>query len=66
MSILGSSVPEVSRQFLQKLKATFPPVKPIPNVTTLEELMFNAGQQELIQWIEHHANKEMIITGAMG
>lgn len=63
--MLASSVPEISRHFLDRLKKTFPLVKPVPNVTTLEELMFNAGQQELIEWIEHHASKEMIVTGAL-
>lgn len=65
MSLLASSVPDISRQFLDKLRKAFPPLKPKPNITSIEELMYNSGQQELIDWIEHHSNKEMIVTGSM-
>lgn len=63
MSMLSASTPDVSRHFLDRMKKTFPQIEIIPNVTTQDEIMYNAGMQALIKWIEHQATKEMIITG---
>lgn len=63
MSTLSANIPDVSRHFLDRMKKTFPQIDIVPNVTTQDEIMYNAGIQALIKWIEFQSTKEMIITG---
>lgn len=53
MSILTRSNPPITENFLQEIMNAFPRLDPVPNVTTHEELMFNAGQRAVVEWIKH-------------
>lgn len=56
MSILAKSNPPITEQLLKEIEAAFPRLNPEPNVTTIEELMFNAGARHVVEWIKHKVN----------
>jgi hypothetical protein len=64
-NLMAASMPNISDELLEKLIAAFQPVAIEPNVTTMDEIMFSAGQQEVIKWIKHHATRSIITGGAL-
>lgn len=61
---LSRMMPDVSPVFIEKLEKTFPQQIPSP-ISTIEEIMFDAGRQDLIRWIKTHATKDTIVLGTM-
>ncbi|AUZ94740.1 hypothetical protein HOR97_gp25 [Agrobacterium phage Atu_ph03] len=64
MAMLSGSAPDVSSAFLERIKKTWKPVNPHPSMT-MEEVMYNAGIQHLIEWIEAHATSEVKLKGTL-
>lgn len=46
------------------LTEAFPAITAEPNVTTMDEIMFNAGQRAVIEWIRIKAVRNSSLTGA--
>lgn len=65
MALMATSIPPVSKEFFDKLCDAFPLVTPEPNMTTIEDLMYNAGALAVIQWIRAKALRESTITGSL-
>ena len=63
MSMLSASIPPVSEEFFNKLNKSFPVLTPEPNVTTMDELMHNAGERKVVEWIRQHM-RGSIVTGS--
>ena len=42
--------PQFDKYLLDELQEVFPPVTPIPT-DTVSNIMYNAGQQSVIQWL---------------
>ena len=61
--LLAKSIPTVSAEFFEELDRTFKLVSPEPNVTTMDELMFNAGARSVVEWIRIKAVRSSTITG---
>lgn len=64
MSSLAASIPPISKDFLERLLKAFPRVEPRPNITTMDELMWSGGNQEVLQWVLAHGSTESIVTNA--
>lgn len=65
MSLLAASVPDLSEHAMAELTRLFTPLRPVPNVTTLDELMYNAGQQDMLEYIRSKFYRKQIITGSL-
>lgn len=63
MSTLSQTIPDISSQFLAKIKKAFPNKVPDPN-WTMEEVMYQAGQQNIIEWLIAHGTNESKYGGA--
>jgi hypothetical protein len=63
MSLLAASTPPVTKEFFDKLLVAFPRLSPQPNVHTMDDVMYSAGHQEVIEWIRVHALRDQIVTG---
>lgn len=63
MSLISASIPPISKEFFDILRTAHQPVRAQPGITTLDELMYDAGKQDLIEWIAAHGLKDQIITG---
>lgn len=63
MAQISATIPPISKDFLERLQKVFTPLQPQPNITTMDEIMFNAGQLEVIRWIEAHGHTETFVTG---
>ncbi len=63
MMLLAKSIPTVTAEFFEELDATFRSITPEPNVTTIDELMYSAGQRSVIEWIRAKAVRSSTITG---
>lgn len=63
MSLLAAQTPPVTKDFFAKLSAAFPPIQAQPNITTMDDVMHSAGQQEMLEWIRVHALRDVMITG---
>jgi len=61
---MSASMPPVSEEFFNKLKEAHPPLRPTPNMSTMDEIMFDAGKQELIDWIEQYVGGSTV-TGTL-
>lgn len=64
-NLMAASVGNISTDLLDKLNKTFTKITAVPNVTTLEDVMYNAGQLEVVEWINHHATKSIITGGPL-
>ena len=42
--------PQFDRHLLDEIQEVFPPTRPIPT-DTVSQVMYNAGQQSVIQWL---------------
>lgn len=65
MGLMATSIPPVTKEFFDKLCDAFPRMTPEPNMTSLEDLMYNAGQQAVLEWIKVKALRESTITGSL-
>ena len=45
------------RRLLEELEDVFPPVNPSPD-TTLNQIMYRAGQRSVLEWIENRLDEE--------
>ena len=61
-SLLSVSLPPLTPDMLKRIEKTFPVVEPVPNVTTIDELMYNAGQQSVVAWLRQFVGTS-VITG---
>ena len=65
MAMLAVSIPPVSKEFFEQLCNAFPRITPQPNITTMDEVMHNAGTQDVLEWIRVKALRESTITGSL-
>ncbi len=49
--------PQLDNYLLTELQEVFPPVTPIPT-DTVSQIMYNAGQQSVIQWLLKRMEEE--------
>jgi hypothetical protein len=56
------AVPPVSQEFIKHLRNAFRPFDLKPGFDR-DELMQSAGEQKVIEWIEHHALQGRTVTG---
>lgn len=52
MQMLSRSIPFVSQEFYDAILQAFPVLIPEPDKTTIDQIMYNAGQQYMLQWIQ--------------
>jgi len=45
------------RRLLEELEDVFPPVNPSPD-TTLNQIMYRAGQRSVLEWIENRLDED--------
>jgi len=45
------------RRLLEELEDVFPPVNPSPD-TSLNQIMYRAGQRSVLEWIENRLDEE--------
>ena len=45
------------RRLLEELEDVFPPVNPSPD-TSLNQIMYRAGQRSVLEWIENRIDEE--------
>lgn len=62
MKLLALNSPEMSQHLWDRLNSAFPQIKPEPNITTLEEVMYNAGQRSIIAWLGQFV-RSSVVTG---
>jgi hypothetical protein len=55
-------VPPVSHDFVQSLSARFPPMSVQPGVNK-EDLIYNAGQRSVIDWIQKTSSSGTSVSG---
>ena len=60
MSLLAINTPELSQELLDELDRTFAQLEIVPNVTTLDEIMYNAGQREVVRWLTAKTRRRTI------
>ena len=60
---LGVSIPPISEEVFRALDEAFPRLAPVPNLTTQDELMYNAGEVHVIDWLKARYLRRPIITG---
>lgn len=65
MSLLAVSTPDVSQEVLDKLEKAFTAIVPIPNVHTLEEIMYSAGQRSVVEWMKSMTTRRTITGHAL-
>ena len=46
------------RRLLEELEDVFPPVNPSPD-TSLNSIMYQAGQRSVLEWIENRLDEEI-------
>lgn len=63
-NLMAVSAPNISEEMLARVTNAFPPVEVNP-LTTIEEIMFSAGQQEVIKWLHSMAHKSIITGGTL-
>ena len=63
--MLAVSIPPISKELFDQLNSVFQPLLPEPDITTMDQLMHNAGSRAVIEWIRAHALRESTITGAL-
>lgn len=63
MQMLGLSFPPITREFHDHLDKMFKRVDPVPNVTTIEELMFSAGARAVVDYMERYVRGTTITGG---
>ena len=54
------SMPEFGltvKRLLEELEDVYPPVNPTPD-TTLNQIMYRAGQRSVLEWIENRLDEE--------
>jgi hypothetical protein len=64
MSLLAANTPDITDRLWDRMDKAFPLLTPEPNVTTFEELMHNAGQRSVVEWLKRYKGNS-IITGTM-
>lgn len=62
MSLLAASVPPVTQEFYERLVRSFTPAEVVPNVTTKDDVMYSAGEQNVIRWIRQHVRGSTITS----
>jgi hypothetical protein len=62
MPMLAASIPPISKEAFDRIDQTFRLVTPVPNITTMDELMHNAGSREVVEWIRVHLLRESTIV----
>ena len=62
---LALSIPPVSEEVFRDLEHSFPRSEVVPNLTTMDELMFNAGQRQVIDWLKAKYTQRSIVTGSL-
>lgn len=61
---LAVSVPPISEELFNLLdKDVYREIRPEPNVTSIEEIWYNAGARAVIQTLSNY-RREMILTGS--
>ncbi len=60
--LLGANIPAVSQEFFDKIQNAFRPIG-VTTETTINEVMFDAGRQEVVEWVKHQVRRQ-IITGS--
>lgn len=58
--LLSASIPLITREFAEHVKAVFRPIDVKPN-TSLSEVMFAAGQQQVVEYIVRNATERMVV-----
>ena len=48
---------QLNDKVLEELKHRFPPINPTP-INTLSEIMYQAGQRSIVEWIEQRLKQE--------
>lgn len=60
MYIAASKIPPVSAEFISALRNAFRPKRIVPGVSH-DQLIWDAAQQEVIEWAERYAGSSQII-----
>lgn len=64
MPIVAASTPPISEELFVILEEVFGrPYEPSPNVSTMDEIMYAAGQRSVVEWIRHHAVRKAVKVG---
>lgn len=63
-NLMAASVPNISEDFLRQVTDAFRPMEINP-LSTIEEIMFNAGAQEVIRWLHSKAERSIITGGTL-
>lgn len=59
MSLLKNSVQPVSEAFLRQLNQAFGQrMRVQQNVTTIQDVMYDAGQKDMLQWINNWVSQQ--------
>lgn len=61
-SRLALSLPPISDELFKELDRTFAQIEIVPNVTSLDEIMHNAGARQVVAWLERH-RRVTVVTG---
>ena len=62
--LMGASIPPVTPDLIAKARLAAPVTKAVPNLTTLDEIMYAQGWQDAIEWFAQFA-KQSIVTGKL-
>lgn len=49
----AQKIPSITTEMLDRLKRAFNPIEVTPD-TSINEIMFSAGHQQVITWLERH------------
>ena len=60
MYLAASKIPPISAEFITALRGAFRPKRVKPD-TTHEQVIWDAAQQEVIEWCERYAGSSQII-----
>lgn len=63
MNLLAASTPHVSDHFLDMLYKAFPRIEVTP-ATDINEVMFSAGEQKVLDWIKRKTAVSLITGGS--
>lgn len=61
-SRLALSIPPISDELFKDADRTFAQIEIEPDVTSHDEIMFNAGARCVIRWLEMH-RRHTVVTG---
>ena len=63
-SRLALSLPPISDELYKELDRTFAQIDIEPNVTTIDEIMFNAGARRVVKWLERYRRTTTVTGGS--